>query len=513
MNYNKIYMKNILAGYLQDLKTFVSSKYIILFSFITIALGYGFALTNPSVSTDDTAASLYFEGGELIAQGRFFPVIINKLLGGMNFTPFWLEFMAIIMMVLAGLLYLCLFKKVTKDKLSKVCYVLFIPIFISYPLINEIFIYNTAVISIGIGYLFTAIAILCAYEFVNIKKRSWPLAAVAILLMAAVASTYESFVAVFILGLAMILFLDNLYNHKDIGFNKKKWVKYLLVFAAITVSSVVIEYAVTNIYIDVNHIVRSTNAATSILWLGPGGFLNNIRPLLASIKFWFIMTPGLEYVSIMALQIATVSLLALAAIKSFVRKNYWLLLFAGLLILSIFSLSIVQGIASPYRVCQTFALFIAFVAIVIYDQTPNKVKPLILLGVIYLITIQTYDLTKWFYNDSLRYQEDRVVMINVAETIKRDFDATKPVVFMGKYIQSPLIRHNQTNGGSFINWGQGSFGGPGEQLLTFLDMNGEHLVRPTKDQYNMAQENLNNMAKWPKSGSVAEYKGVIVVRF
>ncbi|MEI7689432.1 MAG: glucosyltransferase domain-containing protein [Candidatus Saccharibacteria bacterium] len=510
-------MNKILLGYLNDLKSFVCNKYILLLTFITVALGYGFALTNSSISTDDTAASLYFQGGELIAQGRFFPVIISKILGGMNFTPFWLEFMAIIMMVLAGFLYLCLFKKVTKDKLGKVAYILFIPVFISYPLINEIFIFNTAVISIGIGYLFTAISTIFVYEFVVSKKKLWPMLVAPLLLMMAVVSTYESFVTVFLLGMFMILFLQYLYNYRDLGFDKKIWIKYICIFSSVIAVAILLEFAVTNIYINMHHIVPSKNAEAGVVWFGAGGIIGNIIPFINSMRGfvdpWCGYLPG--YLSMIILQLSTLALFIFATIKSIIHRNYWLILFAIALFLSILSLSFVQGRAVPFRACQGFAIFVAFVVMVIYDQTPKRIKPLMLLAVIYLVTMQTYDLTKWFYNDNLRYQEERTTMITVAETIKRDFDATKPVIFIGEYQQGSVIRHGQTNGYSFINWGKYPFpaNGPGEQLLRFLDTNGEYLVRPTLDQYTMARENLDNMARWPKAGSIVEYKGVNVVRF
>lgn len=504
-------MKSIFLGYKNDLKSFIDSKYILLFTFITVALGYGFALTNPSISTDDTAASLYFEGGELLAQGRFFPVIINKILGGMNFTPFWLEFIAIILMITAGLLYLCLFKKITNGKLSKICYVLFIPIFISYPLINEIFIYNTAVISIGIGYLFTAIATICAYEFVN-SKHKWLLATVAILLMAAVVSTYESFATVFLLSLTMILFLQYLYNYRDLVFDKKKWIKYVMAFVGVAAAAVILEYSTTTIYMNLHHIVPSKFASTGIAWLGSNGITGNIVPLMRSMYGSFV-NPDIGYLPITIFQITTVVLAIFTVVTSVVRKNYWLLLFASLLVLSLFSLSFVQGVASPFRVCQGFALFIAFIVMIIYDQTPRKIRPLILFLAVYLVIMQTYDLTKWFYNDNQRYQEEKTVMLEVSYDIKSKFDTTKPVVFIGEYTQGSSIKHNQTNGYSFINWGKSTFDGPCTQLLTFLRMNGQYFVNPTMEQYTMAWDNLDNMTRWPKEGSIAEYKNIIVVRF
>ena len=505
-------MKNIILEYKKDLESFICNHYILLAVILTVALGYGFALTNPSVSTDDTAAWLYVYGGESIAQGRFFGVFISRLLGGTNFTPFWLEFIAIILMVAAGFLYLCLLKRVTKNKLSKICYVLFIPIFISFPLINEIFIYNTAVIPIGLGYLMTAISSIMIYEFLNSKKKIWTFLIIPLIFMTAVVSLYESFAGVYLFTLAMILFLQCLYggNYK---FNLKHTIKYIGIFVGVLALAVIIEYVVTNVYIDMHHIVRSKNAATGIYWLGESGIAGNIKPFLKSLYNSYINQNNVEPVSMFILQISSVLLLIFATIKSFIKKNYWLIAYALLLIVSLFALSLVQGAASPYRVCQSFALFVALVAVIIYDQTPTKVKPIVFVAILYLITMQTYDLTKWFYNDNLRYQEDRNVMLNVAQTIRSDFDETKPVVFIGKYTQKSNLMHNETNGSSFINWGKESFGGPCEQILKFLELNGENLVRPTPEQFKTAKENLENMERWPEKGSIVEYKGINVVRF
>lgn len=504
-------MKKLLLEYFDDLKSFVGNKYILIFTSLAVALGYGFALTNPSISTDDTAASLYFEGGELIAQGRFFPIIINKIFGGINFTPFWLEFIAIILMVCAGLLYLCLLKRITKNKLSKICYILFIPIFISYPLINEIFIYNTAVVSIGIGYLLTAISTIMVYEFISNKKRILSLLIIPIFLMAAVVSTYESFAGVFIFGLTMILFLQYLYNYKDIGFDKRQYVKYIIIFVSVIAAAALLEFTTTTFYMSIYNVIPSKNAAIGIYWFGDQGIISNIKPFIKSMLRFIDLSS--DYLSLTILQIAIVLLFIFAIIKSFIVKNCWLLLFSIFLVLSVFSLSFVQGIASPYRVCQGFALFIAFVAMIIYDQTPKKIRPLILIAAVYLVTMQTYDLTKWFYNDNQRYQEEKTVMLEVSYDIKSEFDTTKPVVFIGEYVQGSGLRHNQTNGYSFINWGKSTFDGPGTQLLTFLKMNGQYFVSPTMEQYTVAWDNLDNMSRWPKAGSIVEYKGVIVVRF
>ncbi|MEI6228468.1 MAG: glucosyltransferase domain-containing protein [Candidatus Saccharibacteria bacterium] len=504
-------MRKILSDYKKELISLLSNRYLLLIVVITIILGYGFVLTNPSINPDDSSFLRYFGGGELIAQGRFFPAVLNQLLGGVGFTPFWLAAVCIILMVLAGLLYCCLFKRITNNKLNKICYILFIPIFISYPLINEIFIFNTALLSIGIGYLLTVISIICIYEYLINNKRLISLVLVPIALMTVVVSTYESFVSVFVLGLAMVAFLQYFYNRNDKKLNIKYWLRYVLVFAGVAAIAIIIEYIATNLYIDTNHITRSVFAQTSIKWVS-NGVIGNIHPFLSSVYHSFIKIPY-NYLSITILQVIVAVFVIYMTTLSIIKKNYWLLLFSAFLILSAFSLIFVQGVAGPYRTCQAIAPLVAFLVIIIYDQTPKKIKPLIFIAALYLLTMQTYDLTKWFYNENMQYQQERTVMINVANTIKSNFDDKKPVVFLGEYTQPPNIEHAQSNGISFINWGMGAFYELQTELFIYLEMHGYYFVRPNAAQYIKACDNMPNMDRWPKKNSIIDYQDMIVVRF
>lgn len=144
---------------------------------------------------------------------------------------------------------------------------------------------------------------------------------------------------------------------------------------------------------------------------------------------------------------------------------------------------------------------------------PKKFKIVIIIGTIYLVMIQTYDLNKWFYNDNLRYQEEKNTMLTVANKISSNFDITKPVVFIGHFTLSSNINYNQTNGSSLINWGMVAFGEPNTELFNFLQMNGYYFVRPTYEQLQVAKSNIENMNNWPKENSIVEYDNIIVVKF
>ncbi len=312
-------MKEIFIDYKSKMKELLSNKSLPITIFLVVILGYGFALANPSIGIDDTAFFRYFSGGELISQGRFVPVIFSKIFGGINFTPLWLELITLILLVVSGLLYCCLFKSITKNKISNSCYLVFIPIFISYPLINEIFIYNTALISIGIGYLLTAISTICLYEFVKRNQKKISPLFFAVFTMIACISSYESFATLFIVGLMIILFLDYLYNSNELTFGKKDWIKYIVVFIVTLICSIILEAVFTNFYISISGVEKSSAAATTISWFTKGIF-NNIPLFIKSMSDSYVKLP-FNYMGILIFQVITLISLLFIIIISIKKKK------------------------------------------------------------------------------------------------------------------------------------------------------------------------------------------------
>ena len=126
---------------------------------LTLIMGYGFAVTHFSVGIDDLARERFINR-ELFAQGRFSSSFISYFLRFTDAYPFAEDFLAVILLFFAAAVLCVVLKNASANRLLSPVYPVFACLFVSYPLINEIFIYNGASLNIAIGYLLTGIALL-----------------------------------------------------------------------------------------------------------------------------------------------------------------------------------------------------------------------------------------------------------------------------------------------------------------------------------------------------------------
>ena len=100
-------MKNIIEEYKKELKELISSKKYLFSIIIVSILAYGFAITHCSIGIDDTALDRYygdFFSINMIAAGRWGSYFLYKLLNLTSFTPFWLDFLTVLIIVSTAIL-------------------------------------------------------------------------------------------------------------------------------------------------------------------------------------------------------------------------------------------------------------------------------------------------------------------------------------------------------------------------------------------------------------------------
>lgn len=141
-----------------QISMFIKKINYILPVIITAILSFGFTITNYSVNIDSLEYERYYESGnELLAQGRFGIVFINKIIHIFEFNPFFNDLLAVILIILSTIILCALFKKITNNKLNEKVYTIFSCLFVSYPLISEIFLYNS--LNIAIAYILIAVTL------------------------------------------------------------------------------------------------------------------------------------------------------------------------------------------------------------------------------------------------------------------------------------------------------------------------------------------------------------------
>ena len=133
---------------------------------IIVLIGsYGYLLTHATVNMDNLSGDRYYDENELIKQQRLASPIIDKIFDIMDFYPFFGDFIAVLILFIAVILFCTLFDFLSKGKIKMIAYTIFACFFVSYPMIMESFAFTPMGISIGLGFCCIAISLFLFNEF------------------------------------------------------------------------------------------------------------------------------------------------------------------------------------------------------------------------------------------------------------------------------------------------------------------------------------------------------------
>lgn len=439
----------------QELKELCSNAPYMIALVLTIIFGYGFSIVNNSISIDDFTSEIYYPWqGEMIAQGRFTTVIVAHIFTMLKNVPYFCDVLSVVLLALAVMLMCIFFKRATGGKLTLASQIVFSCLLVSYPLMNEIYVYGGGNVNVCLGYLMTAAALLLFGEWYFEKKKLALFADFVVLFF--VVSLYESFAVVFLCGIIALLILNFYYNPEDA--DRGKFNKVLLkglVAIGILGLACIIEFAAGEIVLKVLGIEHSVNAATDIMWFDEEqSVAETIVVMISELVLYFYVAPAhyLSYKVLVAFLIICVIIMIAAWIKN---KNFTIgALFFSLIFMQFF-LTLLSGSVSAGRTCQYYAFFVAFISMLIFDRanilfkntkkikkdTVRRVLSICLSCVAFwLVFIQAYDLNYWLCLDVQRSEEEISVAKRIGDELVENYDtANKPVLFIGKYDLSDSI--------------------------------------------------------------------------
>lgn len=147
----------------EEFQYFFQQKIYVIILCLTAICGYGFEMTHPSIGIDDTAVSLYLEDGLEVVMGRWFIYLINKIFHLSDFSPFMMELIGVILLCISATLFCVLFRRIFGRKVGLTGYIIFSCIFISNPIISEVYVYYYHD-GVDIGYVFSALALICFWS-------------------------------------------------------------------------------------------------------------------------------------------------------------------------------------------------------------------------------------------------------------------------------------------------------------------------------------------------------------
>jgi len=507
--------------WIQSINYFFKNRLFLVATIIVSVLSYGFTLTNYSIGTDDTAFSRYFVDTELLSQRRFSGYLLHKFTGIFEFAPFWLDFLSLVLLFVTAVFLCALIKTSSKDKYSDASYIAFTCVFLSFPLINQMFIYMSATFLLSPGYFLTVVALIFAHEaFLGSKKTIHMIFAVISMIFAV--GFYESFAVVYLV-IATILVILNVINRTEKKGNIKFAAILLFKFLIILALGVVLNRIIASLILVVFNISPSKYSATSIKWGRNGSnYLNYIKTF-----YWVIRKTAVNFIEGVRYDthklfnlIPFVSAAILGVCVAIKTKKITVFFLFMIMLSSAFALPIVIGSEIDDRCHQEFAVIAGFSALVfisLFNKTIVKRFAVALIAI--LVLAQSRTLSQWFVNDYKRYQQDISVVNEIGFYLTRNYDVeNKPVVFIGlpegKY--ENLQSWGTNTGASFFTWSQhhtDMFDDSHFETYNFFDYHGYVFKRVDKPfRTKISNETHEQMTSWPKDGSVIERDDCIVVK-
>lgn len=154
-----------------EIKAFLENKIFVILLILTAIGCYGFKMMHPTIGIDDTPYEYYFSDGLIVVVGRWVLFLLNRILDIGQFAPFLTDFAAVLLLMIAAVLWCVVFHRIFGEEIPKWGYLFFACLFISNPLISEVFTYFLHN-GIAIGYTFSALAVLFFMEGLEQKGKT-----------------------------------------------------------------------------------------------------------------------------------------------------------------------------------------------------------------------------------------------------------------------------------------------------------------------------------------------------
>lgn len=539
----------------EQIMDFINNKVYMLSTIIIAIITYGYDITHTTIDIDDLEYDRYIgSGNEMIFSGRAGMKLYTYFAGGFEYSFFhsyYFKILSVLFLIASAISFCILFKKISNNKLHPFSYIVFSCFFISYPLLNEIWEYDGANLIVCAGFLIDSLVINLLYGLLNqktdVKHKKYLYIIISILLMGLVCSSYESMAIVYILGVFCVLFLQALYDYEK-KYNLKMQIKNGLLYALILVCGIILRIVVLYGILILYHANKvKGHGSTGIIWL-TNPIYPVFRDLLLDIFERYVIVAQ-WYLPITYFLFSLIFFIIYCLVKGIKLRDKRILIMGLGMILSIFMLSIIQGRVSPYRICQPITLFVALVAMGIFETVAQSnciyfKKTLAVLLVILCIWQAGYFSRITMINYE-RSQNEIYTIRDIGTTLASE-GICKPIIFTGTYTLPSFItdeisatgsdlflfncfnkmvkRNNfngqykyvQTNVYSVISWGVRSFDKEGdgiEHIFNFLGYN----IKVVKDHsiINLANEIVEkeNMPGYPENGYIKDMGDYVIVNF
>ena len=435
---------------------------------LTAVCAYGYKVTNVTIGIDDTPSLYYFEEGLIAIVGRWVLFLLNKVITLAEFVPFVTDFAAVILLIAAAIVWSALFYSVFGEKLPMMGYAFFAAVFVSCPLISEVFTYFLHN-GIAIGYLSCAVSLCFMREWQSSMRKPrkgsglWEkpdcrtvtkLVAAAVFLWIAM-GCYESFMILWLAGLLLLLLSERIRLGTERTARTGERGVFgtlaggaLAALVAVLLRSLMIVVLTKAFHLEYLQGEAVQRSVTEMLgWMVQTGAFGELIMIL---KRTFVLYGvfAYAYLPIRIFVLSAVVITVVTLVRVIRGRDLWALILLPTAYLAAFSLLFIEGKATLYRSAQFLPILCGYGALlfayIIYELTGSPGRGVhrklclgtrgIAVAVLVVITWnQCMDMTKWFYIDKQKYDAAVQTVDQIALDLERDFDTSKPVIFTGNY--------------------------------------------------------------------------------
>lgn len=514
----------------QGFKKFLLNPMYIFPVLISTILCYAYYLTHETVTIDSLSSDRYYHG-LLVAQGRLTATIVENYLG-FEHLPIAVEnIIGLICFILGATVFCIIFDK-AKPQSNVLPYTFSTCLYITFPLMNEYFMFKGSVLTTGGSILLVSFAL---YFALKIKNLIASILISSIFIFFAY-SWYESFILVYIgaVFLLLILLADGKKSQKELFFNGF-WLAPTL-FLGFS-----LEEIISNAIINICNITQDNNNAVGTAWLSSSATLKSFFYdfIYSFVSKIFCYAPF----TILFIFLAIAFGLMILQTKS--TKKPILVFFYFGLALTVFFLSIYRGTESAYRTEQGIPFYISAITLLLSSKIINSngkkaLRIIASLSLVIILTVQICSSNYWYHVNVLRDKEEKQVVCNIAKDLEK-YDKNKPVIFIGYYQLSNNIKDKytvkkdsvagkiidytskkakksytytacQTSISSYISWSIYSFSSANVELKKFFNSCGYDFKLGTNKQFEEATKKYINIPSYNDSGYILDAGDYIVVK-
>ncbi len=514
----------------QGFKKFLLNPLYIFPVLISTILCYAYYLAHETVTIDSLSSDRYYHG-LLVAQGRLTATIIENYLG-FEHLPIAVEnIIGLICFILGATVFCIIFDK-AKPQSNVLPYTFSTCLYITFPLMNEYFMFKGSVLTTGGSILLVSFAL---YFALKIKNLIASILISSIFIFFAY-SWYESFILVYIgaVFLLLILLADGQKSQKELFFNGF-WLAPTL-FLGFS-----LEEIISNAIINICNITQDNNNAVGTAWLSSSATLKSFFYdfIYSFVSKIFCYAPF----TILFIFLAVAFVLMIFQTKS--TKKPILIFFYFGLALTVFFLSIYRGAESAYRTEQGIPFYIGAITLLLSSKIINSngkkaLKIIASLSLVIILTVQICSSNYWYHVNVLRDREEKQVVCNIAKDLEK-YDKNKPVIFIGYYqlsnniedkytvkkdsVAGRIINYTskkakksytytacQTSISSYISWSIYSFSSANVELKKLFNSCGYDFKLGTNEQFKEATKKYINIPSYNDSGYILDAGDYIVVK-